>query len=128
MPTAAKMCKLCTFFFIFFRGFYNPHSKISKCLKLPLVRLFLPNILFIQLYLNYTAITLLLQAYDGAACRFYGSGLLFIAEKYKTGLEAERYRDLHFIFSLLLLKSAMGDGSKRPELQRPGQEQGTSLC
>lgn len=56
------------------------------------------------------------------------SGLLFIAEKYKPGLDAERCRDLHFVFALLLLKSAMSDGSKRPELQRPGQEQGTSLC
>lgn len=52
----------------------------------------------------------------------------FIEEEYKPGLEAERRRDLHIIFSLLLLKSAVSDGGKRPEPQRPGQELGTSLC
>lgn len=50
-----------------------------------------------------------------------------LLRKYKPGLEAERCRDLHIIFSVLL-KSAVSNEGKRPELQRLGQEQGTSLC
>lgn len=46
------------------------------------------------------------------------------AEENTPGPEAECSRDLHVMFSLLLLKSTVSDGGRMPEQQRPGPTTG----